>query len=154
METSSNKPGAYHDATYSSEKLRLEKLLSAYPHCIVDIGQAAKREVTPAFNSKEPLNIMIGLEEPGDLPRVCEILQKDGFVRVKDHEKVFPDQRYFVRLKPRQAYTELEPGQPLPSPERIKQTHHMHVVPLGCRFWQHHIGLHKNVRRSTSGSSS
>ncbi|MGB3184222.1 MAG: hypothetical protein WBB45_22700 [Cyclobacteriaceae bacterium] len=153
MKPKNQTPLSYQDVDYPSEKEKLDNLLQDYPHCIVDISQRRQGSFNTA-GGKEPLNIMIGLEDSLHITTVCKILQTQSFVRVKDHEKTFPDQRYFVRLRPTQSYTELEEGQALPSADRVRQTHHIHVVPRGCRFWQHHIGMkHKEVRERPKGKS-
>lgn len=145
--------GEYRDVEYSSEKRKLDDVLQEYPHCIVDIGQG-NRSGRLFIETRDPLNIMIGLEDSRHTPSVCQILQSQGFVRVKDHERIFPDQRYFVRLRPSQPYTELEEGKSLPPADRVRQTHHIHVVPQGCRFWQHHIGMkHKEAPVRNRGES-
>jgi len=78
--------------------------------------------------AKPIVDMMLGVRRLADVERRIPVLEADGWEYVPEHERIFPDRRFFAR--------------PVPRP----RTHHLHAVEVGTDFWRDHLAFRDHLR--------
>lgn len=112
---------------FEAEKRAILKAIGQYILEIEHIGSTA----IPGIHAKPVIDIMIGVNKLADItPEVISILEKLGYVYVKQFEDKMPFRRFFQKN----------------NSEGVR-THQIHLVEINNDFWKRHL-LFRNFLRA------
>jgi len=104
-----------------------DRLLALFVPAPVRIEHVGSTSVL-GLAAKPIVDMMLGVRRLADVERRIPVLEADGWEYVPEHERIFPDRRFFAR--------------PVPRP----RTHHLHAVEVGTDFWRDHLAFRDHLR--------
>jgi len=109
---------------FVEQRERLLVLFAPEPVRIEHVGSTS----VLGLAAKPIVDMMLGVRRLADVERRIPVLEADGWEYVPEHERIFPDRRFFAR--------------PVPRP----RTHHLHAVEVGTDFWRDHLAFRDHLR--------
>ncbi len=124
-----------YDATwprkYEKEKTAILDQIGLVGVQLEHVGSTA----VPGLGAKPIIDILLGLQQFGDIDHCMPILEGMGYHYIFNFEAIFPDRRFFYKRN-----------------QNGRRTYHVHMVEIGCPFWVDHL-LFRDYLREHPGEA-
>ena len=124
---------------FNKEKDFIQKLFSDLNPTIEHIGSTS----IPGLAAKPIVDLLIGLSTIDDLDKIVNRLLDYEYIYFKIYEKIYPDRRFFIKLKDKKlsnTFNKIIKDEKNNSIIEIKdKLYHLHIVKKDSDFWNKHI---------------
>ena len=129
---------------FAEERDRLEELFYPNSYAIEHIGSTAVQ----SLRAKPVIDIMVGVSAIEELDVAARLLGKPGYIHIKHYEDEMPWRRFFVKVKDPTGFPlNVGSGEETPFIIPGNNTHHIHIVRHGKRFWNEHLLFRDYLRK-------
>lgn len=128
---------------FNAEQKIITEALKNFSPFIDHIGSTS----VPELGAKNIIDILVGLNDEGDLDKIIEPMITAGYVYYKLYEDEMPYRRYFVRVEAFDSSKKLETPRIVetqedrPPLEDFKRLTHIHCITKNTHHWMRHIAF-------------
>jgi GrpB-like predicted nucleotidyltransferase (UPF0157 family) len=134
-------------------KIELEQSLQNLSPVIEHIGSTS----VPGLSAKPIIDILIGIQCPGDLDKAIEPLLSNGYVFYQKYNREMPYRRFFVKLKdvPESAPVPsiIFDYNAIPNEVNVNRLANIHVVEYNTYHWKRHIAFREYLKQHESAKA-
>jgi GrpB-like predicted nucleotidyltransferase (UPF0157 family) len=129
---------------FQYEEYLLRRAIDIPNLAIEHIGSTA----VPALFANPIIDIMIGIPIEYPLDKVMEPMSQLGYVNIRNDDKTFSEQRFFVRIENEKEINcnMILNKDNLTFLDQMRQTHHVHVVYRQSSFWKDSLRVRDHLR--------